>query len=130
MCEKSRKQPCQKRTVARKSFGIIERCWIRDIRRAFSVISDVRVSLPFFHLLSLSFVITLTLSRCSASSRDVVPLIYVNGLLPVCGKTVGESETARERDPTVREDRGTEARKEDRKSSVRVAADSAWTVQG
>lgn len=94
------------------------------VKHAISVIFYVYVSL--FPLL-LSFFCYYSRSILLNRSRDVVLLIYVSGLLPVCGKNVRGGGKGGWR----KDDRGgSVARKEERKSGVRVAADSAWTVQG
>lgn len=72
----------------------------------------------------LSFFRSYSRSILPQRSRDVVLLIYVSGLLPVCGNG-GEGERERE-DREMEEAR----RRRERKSGVLVAADSAWTVQG
>lgn len=99
------------------------------VKHAISVVlfpsSSMYTSL--FFRCPLSFFCYYSCSILLNRSRDVVLLIYVSGLLPVCGKNVRgrEGRVAQGRPRRIGGEKGRE-----RKSGVRVAADSAWTVQG
>lgn len=101
------------------------------VKHAISVVlfpSSSMYTSSFFRSFPLSSAITprfILLQR----SRDVVLLIYVSRLLPVCGKNTRgwEGRTAQGRPKGLRS--GWRERKRER-AGVRVAADSAWTVQG